>query len=112
MADAKPEAKADAKPEAKPDAKPTAVRAAGAPKRTKKVVESEGVAHITATFNNTLITITDLQGNAITWGSSGKAGFKGEKTPFPSFRYICVNRPESNVFEEPVSSISSRPSLL
>src|SRR5213079_1329018 len=50
----------------------------------KKVVEAEGVAHITATFNNTLITISDLQGNAITWGSSGKAGFKGSKksTPF------------------------------
>src|SRR2546427_5595658 len=88
MADAKPEAKAeakpDAKPEAKPDAKPTPVRAAGAAKRTKKVVEAEGIAHVTATFNNTLITITDLQGNAITWGSSGKAGFKGSKksTPF------------------------------
>jgi len=48
-------------------------------KRTKKVVEAEGVAHITATFNNTLITITDLQGNAITWGSAGKSGFKGSK---------------------------------
>src|SRR2546422_11070492 len=58
-------------------------RAAGA-KRAKKVVEAEGIAHVTATFNNTLITITDLQGNAITWGSSGKAGFKGSKksTPF------------------------------
>src|SRR5262249_44966229 len=53
-------------------------------KRAKKVVESEGVVHITATFNNTLITITDMQGNAISWGSSGKAGFKGSKksTPF------------------------------
>ena len=48
-------------------------------KRSKKVVEAEGVAHITATFNNTLITITDLQGNAITWGSAGKSGFKGSK---------------------------------
>jgi len=88
MADAKPEAKAeakpDAKPEAKPDAKPTPVRAAGAAKRTKKVVEAEGIAHITATFNNTLITITDMQGNTIAWGSSGKAGFSGSKksTPF------------------------------
>src|SRR6266550_4492249 len=52
--------------------------------RTKKGVEAEAVAHITATFNNTLITITDMQGNTITWGSSGKAGFKGSKksTPF------------------------------
>jgi small subunit ribosomal protein S11 len=47
--------------------------------KRKKVVESEGIAHITATFNNTLITITDLQGNAIVWGSAGKSGFKGSK---------------------------------
>ena len=53
-------------------------------KRGKKVVESEGVAHIAATFNNLLITITDMQGNTLAWGSAGKAGFKGSKksTPF------------------------------
>jgi small subunit ribosomal protein S11 len=53
-------------------------------KKSKKVVEAEGVAHINATFNNTLITITDVHGNAISWGTSGKAGFKGSKksTPF------------------------------
>ena len=48
-------------------------------KKGKKVVEAEGIAHITATFNNTLITITDLKGNALTWGSAGKSGFKGSK---------------------------------
>ena len=54
------------------------------PKRTKKVVEAEGIAHIKATFNNTVITITDNAGNAIVWASAGKAGFKGSKksTPF------------------------------
>src|SRR5690606_21742738 len=53
-------------------------------KRTRRHVEAEGIAHIKATFNNTLVTITDLQGNVVTWGSSGKAGFKGSKksTPF------------------------------
>ena len=53
-------------------------------KRTKKVVEAEGVAHIKATFNNTLITIADTHGNALVWASAGKAGFKGSKksTPF------------------------------
>ncbi len=53
-------------------------------KRTKKQVESEGVAHIKATFNNTLVTITNLNGDVVTWGSAGKAGFKGSKksTPF------------------------------
>jgi small subunit ribosomal protein S11 len=48
-------------------------------RRSKKVVESEGIAHVTATFNNTLVTITDNQGNALVWGSAGKSGFKGSK---------------------------------
>jgi small subunit ribosomal protein S11 len=54
------------------------------PKRTKRHVEAEGIAHIKATFNNTLVTITDTQGHVVVWGSSGKAGFKGSKksTPF------------------------------
>ena len=53
-------------------------------RRTKKIVEAEGLAHIKATFNNTLITITDKAGNTVVWGSAGKAGFKGSKksTPF------------------------------
>ncbi len=53
-------------------------------KRSKKVVEAEGIAHIKATFNNTMITIADNQGNVIVWASAGKAGFKGSKksTPF------------------------------
>ena len=53
-------------------------------KKTKRVVEAEGVAHVNATFNNTTITITDSHGNTVSWGSAGKAGFKGSKksTPF------------------------------
>ena len=53
-------------------------------KRTKKQVESEGMAYIKATFNNTLVTITNMNGDVVTWGSAGKAGFKGSKksTPF------------------------------
>ncbi len=54
------------------------------PKRARKQVDAEGVAHITATFNNTLVSITDMQGNVVVWGSAGRAGFKGSKksTPF------------------------------
>ncbi len=56
------------------------------PKAKKKrgAVDAEGVVHVKATFNNTIITITDMAGGALTWGSAGKAGFKGSKksTPF------------------------------
>jgi small subunit ribosomal protein S11 len=52
-------------------------------KKVRKVV-NEGVAHIHASFNNTIITITDSQGNALSWASSGGAGFKSSRksTPF------------------------------
>ncbi len=65
------------KPEAKAEQKPAAAPAAA--KKVKKVVEAEGIAHVTATFNNTLVTITDSKGNALVWGSAGKSGFKGSK---------------------------------
>ena len=59
-------------------------KTAGSRAKRKRVVEADGVAHIKATFNNTLITITDSAGNTVVWSSSGKAGFKGSKksTPF------------------------------
>ena len=52
-------------------------------RRVKKHVES-GVAHIHSTFNNTLVMITDVQGNAVAWSSAGALGFKGSRksTPF------------------------------
>lgn len=52
-------------------------------RRVKKVVES-GVAHIHSTFNNTIVTITDAQGNVVGWSTAGALGFKGSRksTPF------------------------------
>ena len=52
-------------------------------RRERKVVE-RGAAHIRSSFNNTLVTITDLQGNALSWSSAGSLGFRGSKksTPF------------------------------
>jgi small subunit ribosomal protein S11 len=54
------------------------------PRRSKKKAPSTGVVHVRATFNNTLINISDEKGNVVAWGSPGKAGFKGSRksTPF------------------------------
>ena len=51
--------------------------------RDRKVVEN-GAVHIQSTFNNTIVTITDTQGNALSWASAGELGFRGSKksTPF------------------------------
>lgn len=51
-------------------------------RRERKNITS-GVAHVNATFNNTLITITDAQGNAISWSSAGGMGFKGSRKSTP-----------------------------
>lgn len=52
-------------------------------KKIKKNIES-GIAHIQATFNNTIVTITDLSGNVVAWSSAGSKGFRGSRkgTPF------------------------------
>lgn len=53
-------------------------------RKKDKKVDPNGVAHIKATFNNTIVTITDKDGNTISWASAGKVGFKGSRksTPF------------------------------
>ena len=53
-------------------------------KKRKVIVESNGEAHINASFNNIIISITNLKGEVISWSSAGKMGFKGSKknTPF------------------------------
>src|SRR3954469_16194762 len=52
-------------------------------KKEKRIVPS-GIAHVQATFNNTVVTITDLEGNVVCWSSAGSLGFKGSRkgTPF------------------------------
>ena len=55
------------------------------PKKKRKARKkiSEGRAYIQSTFNNTIVTITDMQGNVVAWGSSGTAGFKGSRKGTP-----------------------------
>ena len=62
--------------------------------RTRKknvVVESNGQAHIRATFNNVLITVTDQYGNTISWASSGKMGFKGSRKNTPYAAQVAAS---------------------
>jgi small subunit ribosomal protein S11 len=58
-------------------------RRKGGIKKIKRTL-STGQVHVLATFNNTIVTVTDTQGNAVSWGSAGSAGFKGSRksTPF------------------------------
>jgi len=67
------------KPEAGDKSSPKMTRVRG----KKRLSVSQGVAHILATFNNTIITITDRQGNAISWSTAGSSGFKGSRKSTP-----------------------------
>ena len=68
---------------AKPAAATTTVKKETKVKKERRVVP-HGVAHVQATFNNTIISITDPEGNSISWSSAGRIGFKGSRkgTPF------------------------------
>jgi small subunit ribosomal protein S11 len=80
----RPEGKGEGRSEGKGEGRPEGKEKAPAVKKIRKKVSSDGIAHIRATFNNTLINISDMQGNVVAWGSPGKSGFKGSRksTPF------------------------------
>ena len=64
---------------------------ARARKKVKKNV-AEGIAHVHASFNNTIVTITDRQGNVLSWATSGNAGFKGSRKSTPFAAQVAAER--------------------
>ncbi len=65
------------------------------PKSSKKKVKrtvADGIAHIYASFNNTIITITDRQGNALSWATSGGSGFRGSRKSTPFAAQVAAQR--------------------
>ncbi len=76
--------------------------------RTKKKVRkniAEGVAHVYATFNNTIITITDRQGNAISWATSGGSGFRGSRKSTPFAAQVAAERAGTVAAEHGVKNL-------
>jgi len=74
--------------------KPTTADAGAAAKVKKRVKRtvSEGVVHIHASFNNTIITITDRQGNVLSWSTCGGAGFKGSRKSTPFAAQVAADK--------------------
>lgn len=73
-------------------------------RRVKKVVD-RGQAHIQSTFNNTIITITDAQGNALSWASAGQLGFKGSRKATPYAAQQAAEQAAANVKEYSLRTI-------
>jgi len=76
-------------------------------KKVKKQV-SEGVAHVHASFNNTIITITDRQGNALSWATSGGAGFKGSRKSTPFAAQVAAEKAGKVAQEYGIKSLDVR----
>jgi small subunit ribosomal protein S11 len=77
-------------------------------RRARKVVESEAIVHIMATFNNTIVTVTDLSGNAIAWATAGKAGFKGSKKSTPFAATVAAEQAGRDAFNLGVRRVHVR----
>jgi small subunit ribosomal protein S11 len=76
-------------------------------KKVKKNV-SDGIAHVRASFNNTIVTITDRQGNALAWATSGNAGFKGSRKSTPFAAQVAAERAGRVAQEYGVKNIEVR----
>ena len=81
-----------------------AKEAARVKKRERKNITS-GVAHVNATFNNTMITITDAQGNTVAWSSSGTMGFKGSRKSTPYAAQVAAEDASKKAMEHGVRTL-------
>jgi small subunit ribosomal protein S11 len=108
-AEGKPERKgeqgAEGMPEGKAEGRPEGREKAPAVKKIRKKVASDGIAHIRATFNNTLINVSDMQGNVVAWGSPGKSGFKGSRKSTPFAAQIAAEAVGKAAFDAGVRKI-------
>lgn len=78
---------------------------AGRPRRRERKNITSGVAHVNASFNNTMITITDAQGNTISWSSSGTMGFKGSRKSTPYAAQVAAEDAGKKAMEHGVRTI-------
>lgn len=72
---------------------------AGRARVKKKLQSTQGIAHILASFNNTIVTITDRQGNTICWGSSGGSGFHGSRKSTPYAAQVAASNAAKRALE-------------
>ena len=78
------------------------------PKRRERKNVSYGVAHIKSSFNNTIITFTDQQGNTLSWASSGNVGFKGSRKSTPFAAQVAAEKAGNNAKEYGVKNLEVR----
>ena len=80
-------------------------REAGRVKKRERKNITSGVAHVNASFNNTMVTITDAQGNAISWSSAGTMGFKGSRKSTPYAAQMAAEDAAKKAMEHGVKTV-------
>jgi small subunit ribosomal protein S11 len=75
-------------------------------KRGEKRIVHHGLAHIQASFNNTVVTITDRQGNALSWATSGGAGFRGSRKSTPFAAQVAAGDAAAKAMEHGLKNVS------
>ena len=89
---------------------PTAQQVAASQRARKKVKKnvSDGIAHVHASFNNTIITITDRQGNTLSWATSGGAGFRGSRKSTPFAAQVAAEAAGRGAIEYGIKNLDVR----
>ncbi len=80
------------------------VKSSGAKKKERRNIQN-GVAHVQSTFNNTIVTITDVSGNVIAWASAGSVGFKGSRKSTPFAAQLAAEQAAKKAMEQGVKTI-------
>jgi small subunit ribosomal protein S11 len=76
-------------------------------KKIKRIV-TDGIAHVQASFNNTIVTITDRQGNALSWATSGGAGFRGSRKSTPFAAQVAAEKAGKAALDYGVKTLEVR----
>lgn len=79
-------------------------KGSGTKKKERRNIQN-GVAHIQSTFNNTIVTITDMNGNVIVWASAGSVGFKGSRKSTPFAAQLAAEQAAKRAMEQGVKNI-------
>jgi small subunit ribosomal protein S11 len=102
----------ETKPQAPAPAEAAAAAATTAPEAAKKKKSKKnvlnGVVHVQATFNNTLITITDASGNVLSWSSAGARGFKGSRKSTPFAAQVAAGDAAAKAMEHGLKNVTIR----
>lgn len=83
-------------------------KTAARPRRKVRRTVSDGIAHIRASFNNTIVTITDLRGNTLCWATSGGSGFRGSRKSTPFAAQVAASRVGKEALEYGLRNLEIR----